>query len=238
MSACFDGLRVIPEEAFAGRDDLRRLVLPEGLEEIGDGAFSACVNLESLELPSTLRRIGEGAFMYCTSLRSVLLPPAVTEVGGMAFFGCASLRSAQIKNPACRLGTQIFGGYYPDPPGEEGSDAESALTEGRFPTCFPEGAEDAEILMYALLWCREREKPPFDEAAKNLKRNIDSAFAYLLRKRRGDLLEGLLREGLIGPDRFPAFIRAANEAGQPELAALLLHSAAQTRRSIDEEFSL
>lgn len=242
---CFENLRVIPEEACMGQEDLTVLDLPEGVEEIGEGAFAACENLTKIRFPSTMRSIGPGAFMHCFSLQEVTIPDAVEVIGDMAFFGCASLKTVHVENQACRIGSYAFGGFFPDPKQTKelelyGASGESSLEAGHFPPRFPEEAADAEKLMYALLWCKEKEKPPHPEAEAFLSENMESAFAYILRTRRKDLLEALLGESRIPPRYFPNFVKAANEAGQPELAGLLLHSAARPQASVDfdEEFSL
>ena len=71
---------VIPENAFAGMETLRNVIVPETVTEIGEGAFKGCDNIETLTLPG-VNSIGEGAFEGCGHLTSILLPSsdAVTE---------------------------------------------------------------------------------------------------------------------------------------------------------------
>ena len=223
MTESFENLRRIPDGAFMGREDLHTLILPEGVEVIG-----------------------EGAFMHCSSLRSVQLPASVGKIGAMAFFGCTSLTRAWVENRDCQIGAYAFGGFFEDLSQRDvtmnwfGASGESALLEGHFPPRFPLAATAPEKLMYALLWCKETEKLPHNQAASYLKTEIDSAFSYILRTRRKDLWEALLLENRIPSNRFPSFIQSANEMDQPELAGLLLHYAARPRASLDfdEEFSL
>lgn len=241
----YEHCRVLEAEACMNRDDLRQLSLPEGLEEIGEAAFAACENLELLTLPATVRVIGPGAFLHCRSLRQIVLPPSVQEVGDMAFFGCEALERAQVQNPDCALGLNVFGGFYAEKSEEEelelyGGSPESNLRSALLPPRFPQGAEEHEKLLYALLWCAEGSAPLPPEAAPFLEQEADRAFAFLLRKRREDLLEALLRRGLIPAGRFADFVRKANDAALPEFASLLLRGAArsQTAMDIDEEFAL
>lgn len=235
----------IPDEACMSRDDLRSLTVPEGVEEIGEGAFAACINLEEIHLPATLYRIDGGAFMHCLSLKGLHVPKSVTEIGDMAFFGCSALRTVCVENPDCRIGSYAFGGFFPEETEAEtlelyGGSPESHLQEGRFPCSFPEEAEEPEKLMYALLWCLDGELQPHPEAEAYLREQADRAFQYILRTHRRDLLEALLRGGRIPTERYPAFVRMANEAGQPEFAGMLLHHAARPQNSVDlkEEFAL
>lgn len=237
--------KVILDEACTGREDLTALRIPMGVEEIGEGAFAICDNLVEVSLPSSLRIIRGGAFMHCASLREICIPASVSEIGDLAFFGCTALRSAWVSNPACRIGSYAFGGFFPDPEEPEalelyGGSGASALQTGHFPMHFPPCAEAPEKLMYALLWCEEGEQQPYPEAEAFLKSEADTVFHYILRTRRKDLLEALLKSNRIPSERFPAFIRAANEAEQTDFAALLLHSAAHAHHTPDfnEEFSL
>ena len=64
---------VIPENAFAGMDNLRIVMIPETVTEIGEGAFQGCEGIETLTLPG-VNSIGEGAFEGCTNLTSILIP--------------------------------------------------------------------------------------------------------------------------------------------------------------------
>ncbi|MDE6010780.1 MAG: leucine-rich repeat protein, partial [Muribaculaceae bacterium] len=68
---------VIPENAFAGMESLRTVMIPETVTEIGEGAFQGCENIETLTLPG-VNAIGEGAFEGCTNLKSILIPSSDT----------------------------------------------------------------------------------------------------------------------------------------------------------------
>ena len=157
-----------------------------------------------------------------------------------------TLEVAQIaRSAACALGLNVFGGFYAEKSEEEelelyGGSPESNLRSALLPPRFPQGAEEHEKLLYALLWCAEGSAPLPPEAAPFLEQEADRAFAFLLRKRREDLLEALLRRGLIPAGRFADFVRKANDAALPEFASLLLRGAArsQTAMDIDEEFAL
>lgn len=59
---------VICGEAFFGRNDLERIVIPEGVLDIGTRAFSGCNNLSSLVLPTSITTIGNNVFDGCTTL--------------------------------------------------------------------------------------------------------------------------------------------------------------------------
>jgi hypothetical protein len=64
---------VIPGGAFADREELREVALPEGLVEIGPEAFRRCAALRSIRVPSSVVRIRRGAFARCESLAEAIL---------------------------------------------------------------------------------------------------------------------------------------------------------------------
>lgn len=80
-----EGVRHIRDYAFAGCQQLHRLVLPEGLESIGPYAFF-CSGVETVQWPSTLRAIEEAAFSGI-KLKETSLPDSVVYIGDEAFDG-------------------------------------------------------------------------------------------------------------------------------------------------------
>ena len=65
-----DGYRVVQIGSFAfkGRDDLIRVIIPEGVKWIADYAFNDCDNLLEVSLPDSLKCIEDRAFRGCSSL--------------------------------------------------------------------------------------------------------------------------------------------------------------------------
>ncbi|MBD5310826.1 MAG: leucine-rich repeat protein, partial [Bacteroides sp.] len=68
----------IPENAFAGMENLSSVILPPTVYDIGSGAFKGCENLTSLVLPNVVV-IGDSAFNGCNSLTSLLMPAVGTN---------------------------------------------------------------------------------------------------------------------------------------------------------------
>lgn len=60
----------IPDNTFAGMDNLRSVVIPDNVVSIGEGAFAGCSELETVTLPG-VDAIGQGAFDGCGSLTSI-----------------------------------------------------------------------------------------------------------------------------------------------------------------------
>ena len=60
--------------------------------EIPDNAFLGCSNLRKVILPAKLRKIGYQSFLGCRGLTNISFPAGLEEVGGAAFNGCTGLR--------------------------------------------------------------------------------------------------------------------------------------------------
>ncbi|GEM_PF-78216 len=82
---------IIDENIFSGREDVVKIVLPEGVREIEHNAFEDCYNLQEVVLPSSLERIGEEAFANCINLVHAEYCSNV-DVNPTAFNGCQRLQ--------------------------------------------------------------------------------------------------------------------------------------------------
>ena len=108
-----NGVRVVPDYAFAGCRWLRTLVIGENVHIVGLRAFKGCASLEELALPTMLVSIGTEAFAGCNGLLSVTMSAALTSIGLRAFAGCSSLRTVTMRCHASKLkqlGDDIFEG--------------------------------------------------------------------------------------------------------------------------------
>ena len=110
-------LREIPENAFAGCENLEILMLPEKITSIGKGAFSGCAGLRHINLPENLTSIGEDAFAGCKAMESISLPRGFKSIGKGAFAGCTALTQADFHDlkslgegafTGCRRMTNLF----------------------------------------------------------------------------------------------------------------------------------
>ncbi len=105
-----EGTRTLPDEAFAGREDIVRAVLPASVERFGEEVFSGCVNLREVALPAGLRELGPAAFVNCAALETAELPPGLESVGDGAFLYCAALRKLTLPETLRRIGAMAFWG--------------------------------------------------------------------------------------------------------------------------------
>jgi len=80
-----EGIDEVPEEAFGGIENLKRIVLPISISRIGFMSFCDCCALESILLPKGLTYIGGCAFNDCGRLESIGLPDTVTDIRPFAF---------------------------------------------------------------------------------------------------------------------------------------------------------
>lgn len=93
-----EGIELIPKEAFWGRTDFRRVIVPGTVRTIGAGAFAGCTNLEEAVLGEGVRRLADGCFENCVRLRRISLAGTVASIRARAFAGCTAL--TEIRLPA------------------------------------------------------------------------------------------------------------------------------------------
>lgn len=93
VPATHDGLPVVEIEdgAFAGKEEVKQIVLPDSVKRIGNFAFADCTALETAELGSGLEEIGTCGFVNCTALSSVSLGSSLKTIGLEAFMSCTAL---------------------------------------------------------------------------------------------------------------------------------------------------
>lgn len=92
------GIQEIPEGAFRGCSNLKRVQIPDSVITIGSSAFSGCSGLDSISIPNSVTTIERAAFSGCTNLKSVSIGKSVTYIGFCAFEMCAKLVDVNIFN--------------------------------------------------------------------------------------------------------------------------------------------
>ena len=104
-----EGLTHVGSLAFYGCENLSAAVIPDSVESIGSYAFALCEGMELLDLGSGVKAIGESAFQECYALRAVTLPDGLTSLGPYAFYRCESLPAVTVPGSVTQLGDSAFG---------------------------------------------------------------------------------------------------------------------------------
>ncbi len=115
-------LTSIPERAFVGCVNLKKVIISGECVTIGTGAFEGCTSLEEIVLLPLVEKktgiyttgtitLGNRAFYGCTALRSIVTDPdnlrnlaegesesRITTLGSYTFYGCTSLTSVDLRN--------------------------------------------------------------------------------------------------------------------------------------------
>lgn len=102
------GTKKISGEAFSGKSNLRKVIIPNSVIEIGKAAFSGCENLESVDIPKSISIISASLFSKCKSLKTISIPQSIVEIGNGAFNECSGLRSITIPGSVKRIGYAAF----------------------------------------------------------------------------------------------------------------------------------
>ncbi len=113
-----EGTTSIKSQAYYGKTNFNKVVIPSSVTKIGGLAFHSCTNLKEVEIPASIDTIGNAAFQNCTSLTNVILhdglknlsyrlfkntaiseitiPASVTEFGNEIFANCDSLTTIRV----------------------------------------------------------------------------------------------------------------------------------------------
>ena len=107
-----DSTQEIQGSAFAGTNQINKVVMNEGLKTIGGEAFLES-GIQTPTLPSTLTTIGEEAFCECLNMTEMLaIPKGVISIGRFAVFKDINLRQIEIEaeSTLSRIGYGAFAG--------------------------------------------------------------------------------------------------------------------------------
>ena len=101
---------VMPDDAFAGCNNLTSVTIPNSITSIGDGSFFRCSSLTNVVISNSVTKIGSSAFDECSSLTSVTIPDSVTFIDCFAFEDCISLSNVVIPDSVTFIGNSAFRG--------------------------------------------------------------------------------------------------------------------------------
>ena len=105
-----DGYKVvaISDHAFANKEKLKKVSIPDSVEVIGKYAFDNCTSLKEVKIGKNVREIGHYAFYGCKMLKSADLPEKLESVGDFAFCSCIRLEKIKIPASCTVIGTDAF----------------------------------------------------------------------------------------------------------------------------------
>ena len=89
------------------KDDIKKVVLPEGQTTIDDYAFYNCENLTEINIPDSIVSVDIHAFSGCTSLEKLTLGKGVSAIGYAAFSG-TGLATMELGDSVKELGGRAF----------------------------------------------------------------------------------------------------------------------------------
>lgn len=93
--------------AFAGCENLKEVVLPEGIIEIRNNAFVHS-GLESMIIPNTVMRIGSQAFAGCKKLKNIKFGSGLEFIFEDVFRRCSALQNVELPKSLLCLSTSAF----------------------------------------------------------------------------------------------------------------------------------
>ena len=243
------GTEYLESEKFSEREDIRRVILPEGLRHISVACFASCENLEEINIPSTVKTIDDGAFLSCSSLREISLPEGLEEIadlsfqdsgleavtvprsvkriGEEAFFNCGSLKRADVLGKDTIICEDAFGSDY-------------CLTEGYIAPGYPREKHPGSELLYSLLYASCPEKHGEETARRAeafIRSNEELIMERVLKFNNIPAMTGISKRKLLKSENIDRYVRRAGEAGQTEITALLIKAKTGVQ-TIEEEFEL
>ena len=162
-----------------------------------------------------------------SGLYAVDVPETVDRIGDSAFWTCENLCRANVWGKNTVIEKNAFGSDY-------------ALIEGYMaPGYLDENSAPAE-LQYTLLWCScpERHTSEVSERAKTLIYHQEALIMdRILKYHNAPALSSLVHSHLLDPSHIDSYLRAASDANQPDLVALLLEAKGRQRKA-DADFEL
>ncbi len=91
--------------------DLRSVTIGDGLKAIPNSAFAYCYNLRNVNIGGGVKEINNYAFLYCYSLLSITIPSNVEVIGWNVFTGCNKLVEVYNLSDVSLLNSTNIGAY-------------------------------------------------------------------------------------------------------------------------------
>ncbi|MBR5498276.1 MAG: leucine-rich repeat domain-containing protein [Clostridia bacterium] len=101
---------IVAASAFAGKNVIGEVIIPEGITTIENAAFRNCADLKVVIIPDSVTSIGESAFQGCASLEYVIIGNGVKTIGDIAFKDCPALKVVSLGTSVETIGAGAFYG--------------------------------------------------------------------------------------------------------------------------------
>ena len=104
------GIKEIPNGAFKGVTDLKKIIIPASVEKIGQHAFQGCTSLVEVEFKSgsNLTTLDFYTFDSCKNLTTINLPESITRINDYVFRNCVSLAKITLPAELQYIGSYTF----------------------------------------------------------------------------------------------------------------------------------
>ena len=102
-----EGTTSIKGQAYYGKTNFNKVVIPSSVTKIGGLAFHSCTNLKEVEIPASIDTIGNAAFQNCTSLTNVILHDGLKSWSYRIFKNIA-IREITIPASVTEFESEIF----------------------------------------------------------------------------------------------------------------------------------
>lgn len=70
----------LAENMFAGKTDIKSVIIPEGVTHIMDNAFSGCTGLTEITIPASVQSMGANVFDGCINLVNIISNKTASEI--------------------------------------------------------------------------------------------------------------------------------------------------------------
>ena len=68
-------VKILGDDSFFQRTDIKEVILPESLSTIGSDAFYRCYSLKEIFIPKNVEKIGDNPFFKCSNLSKIVVDP-------------------------------------------------------------------------------------------------------------------------------------------------------------------
>lgn len=98
----------IGNNAFWGRNQIKKITMTESVKTIGVSAFYGCGQLSNVTIGNSVTSIGDNSFNGCSRLASLKMSNSVITIGNSAFEECNRLYNIEISNNLQHIGDNAF----------------------------------------------------------------------------------------------------------------------------------